>query len=102
MPLRRGRGCLRPLSEPTSLELYRSGATVRATDDTETAALAFAYWTDCATIPSAVSALLADERIWGQDLTAVRGLTAEVVSAAETIAAGRLESAMANVFAHGA
>lgn len=85
------------LSLAALLELYRPGAAGRATDDTETAVLASTHWTGAANTHEAISALLADEWIWGRDLTTVPGLQVEVENAATTIAAGRLESALANL-----
>jgi tagaturonate reductase len=82
------------LSLAALLELYRPGAVAHATDDTEIATMATAHWIAAASTKEAVTALLADERIWGRDLTTVHGLTAEVTGAAQTIAEGRLESAL--------
>jgi tagaturonate reductase len=85
------------LSLAALLELYRPGAVAQATDDTELATMATAHWIAAASTKEAVTVLLADERIWGRDLTTIHGLTAEVTSAAQTIAEGKLEAAISNL-----
>ena len=83
------------LSLAALLSLYRPGSPVRAVDDSPTAALATEHWEQAGDAGAAIRALLADERIWGQDLTAVPGLSDTVSSGVAAIEAGLLATVLA-------
>jgi hypothetical protein len=59
--------------------------------------LATEHWRQARDTGGAIRNLLADKRIWERDLTMVPDLTAQVIGAAATIEAGRLETALADL-----